>query len=92
MAKKYTRVNWKSGEEGNTPLTAGNLNRMDKGIYDVSALLAEFKAEQEGINEALRSRNVELERTLEGVLERLDGTVSLEDIPDAPEEAKEPVE
>lgn len=32
----YTRVNWQNGENGNTPLDATNLNKMDKGIKDLS--------------------------------------------------------
>jgi len=32
----YTRVNWQNGENGNTPLDATNLNKMDKGIKDLT--------------------------------------------------------
>jgi len=32
----YTRVNWQNGELGNTALNAANLNKMDKGIKDLS--------------------------------------------------------
>ena len=32
----YTRVNWQNGELGNTALNATNLNKMDKGIKDLS--------------------------------------------------------
>lgn len=92
MAKKYTRVNWKSGEEGNTPLTATNLNKMDKGIYDLSVSMAELQASQTEANEALRSRNLELERSLDEVREFIYGSGGLDDILDAPEEAKEPAE
>lgn len=33
----YTRINWKDGESGGTPLSAENLNKMDKGIYDANS-------------------------------------------------------
>ncbi|ORL01580.1 hypothetical protein [Prescottella equi] len=33
----YTRVNWQDGEEGGTPMSAANFNRMDKGIADLDA-------------------------------------------------------
>lgn len=92
MAKKYTRVNWKSGKEGNTPLTATNLNKMDKGLYDLSVSTAEFQASQIETNEALKSRNLELERSLDEVREFIYGSGGLDDILDAPEEAKEPTE
>lgn len=92
MAKRYTRVNWKSGEEGATPLSAENLNQMDKGIADNAVALAGFQKTQNEINEALKARNLELERSLEAALERLDGAADLDTIPDAPEEAKEPAE
>lgn len=32
----YERVNWQDGIDGNTPLNATNLNKMDKGIEDAS--------------------------------------------------------
>lgn len=35
MAKTYTPINWQNGEEGNTPVTAENLNHMDNAIKDL---------------------------------------------------------
>lgn len=32
----YQRINWQDGESGNTPLSAENLNKMDKAIEDIS--------------------------------------------------------
>lgn len=37
----YNPVNWKNGEEGGTPMSASNLNRMDKGIADAHEILAD---------------------------------------------------
>lgn len=37
----YNPVNWANGEEGGTPMSASNLNRMDKGIADAHEILAE---------------------------------------------------
>ena len=31
---EYERINWRDGKEGDTPVSAHNLNIMDKGIYD----------------------------------------------------------
>lgn len=31
----YTRINWQDGESGGTPLSAENLNKMDKAIDDI---------------------------------------------------------
>lgn len=37
----YNPVNWANGEEGGTPMSASNLNRMDKGIADAHEMLAD---------------------------------------------------
>jgi len=34
MAKRYTRINWQNSPNVATPLSAENLNKMDKGIDD----------------------------------------------------------
>ena len=34
MAKRYTRINWRNKPNTATPLSAANLNKMDKGIKD----------------------------------------------------------
>lgn len=39
----YQRVNWADGEEGNTPMTADNLNKMDAGIFRNSEDIEELK-------------------------------------------------
>lgn len=36
----YTRVNWKDYPETDTPITADNLNKMDKGISDINDAIA----------------------------------------------------
>lgn len=37
----YNPVNWANGEEGGTPMSASNLNRMDKGIAEAHEILAD---------------------------------------------------
>ena len=39
MAKRYTRVNWQNSPSTVTPISAENLNKMDKGIDDVDSAL-----------------------------------------------------
>ena len=34
MAKRYTRINWQNAPSTATPISAENLNKMDKGIKD----------------------------------------------------------
>ena len=34
MSDTYTRVNWEDSPSTNTPISAENLNKMDKGIED----------------------------------------------------------
>lgn len=36
----YTRVNWRNGQSGGTPLSADNLNTMDEGIKNNSEELS----------------------------------------------------
>lgn len=38
----YTRVNWKAGSSGGTPLSPNNLNIMDKGIADCASATNEL--------------------------------------------------
>lgn len=37
MAVSYSRKTWKDGQSGNTPVTATELNRMEKGIADAAS-------------------------------------------------------
>ncbi len=40
----YTRINWENSPSTNTPRNATNLNKMDKGIYDLAILEAILEA------------------------------------------------
>lgn len=40
----YNPVNWVNGEEGGTPMSASNLNRMDKGIAEAHSMLEEHES------------------------------------------------
>jgi len=39
MAKRYTRINWQDKPSTATPISAANLNKMDKGIDDIDEAL-----------------------------------------------------
>lgn len=43
MSETYTRINWKDGENGGTPISADNLNLMDLGIEKAHQLIEELK-------------------------------------------------
>lgn len=42
MSETYTRINWKDGENGGTPISADNLNLMDLGIEKAHQLIEEL--------------------------------------------------
>lgn len=42
MNKVYTRINWKNGEDGNTPLNENNLNKMDAAIDEIDNRVLEL--------------------------------------------------
>lgn len=43
MSETYTRINWKDGENGGTPISADNLNLMDLWIEKAHQLIEELK-------------------------------------------------
>lgn len=42
MAKRYTRINYQDSPSTATPLSAANLNKMDKGIDDIDNAIEEI--------------------------------------------------
>ena len=42
MAKRYIRINWQNRPNVATPLSAANLNKMDKGIDDIDNAIEEI--------------------------------------------------
>ena len=42
MAKRYIRINWQNRPSVATPLSAANLNKMDKGIDDIDNAIEEI--------------------------------------------------
>jgi predicted nucleic acid-binding Zn-ribbon protein len=60
---KYNRVNWRNGNEGSTAISADNLNKMDKGISDVTAAVNDLDNEVYKVHTELLSSKIELEST-----------------------------
>lgn len=58
----YTRIDWKNGEAGNTPLNANNLNRMDEAIAE----LDERAGDSEYNFDSLEARVTQAETNLNG--------------------------
>lgn len=44
MAKRYIRLNWQDRPSVVTPISAANLNKMDKGIDDIDTALSNLEA------------------------------------------------
>ena len=49
MAVNYTRVNWENLPSENTPISAGNLNKMDKGIDDLTTVVNSIEPNPVGV-------------------------------------------
>lgn len=49
---EYERINWRDGREGDTPVSAHNLNIMDEGIYDA---MLDIEALQEVVTQFIES-------------------------------------
>lgn len=45
MAKRYTRVDWKDKPNVATPISAANLNKMDKGIDDIDNAVEDIRSQ-----------------------------------------------
>lgn len=62
----YTRIDWKNGEAGNTPLNANNLNRMDEAIAE----LDERAGDSEYNFDSLEARVTQAETNLNGKMNK----------------------
>lgn len=62
----YTRIDWKNGEAGNTPLNANNLNRMDEAIAE----LDERAGDSEYNFNSLEARVTQAETNLNGKMNK----------------------
>ena len=67
MATSYTKTNWQDAPSASTPITAAQLNRMEKGIEDCSG--------QGNANELAIAANAEAIRTLESGIQL--GSISI---------------
>ena len=70
MATSYTKTNWQDAPSASTPITAAQLNRMEKGIEDCSG--------QGNANELAIAANAEAIRTLESGIQL--GSISITDL------------
>lgn len=55
MAKRYIRLNWQNKPSTATPVSAANLNKMDKGIDDLDNAIEEIYAKR--VNNTITTNN-----------------------------------